>query len=283
MKIRIKPIFILFYLSLTLIQPAFTQTELNPNPELLKNSQGTDSVTPQLDQSQMHLSAPNFINKPFLAPPVYSEFLSPSPQITSLNLNFNLGDQTFQWDGGGVIGTSNFEVNPGLNAVECASLGIKQSFGPLSITALGSADKIGYFNGVSTLYGISGALNYGFSDQISLTIYGSFYNQNLFLSPAMMPFIPSNNFGGFLSLKVTDKWGVDVGAKARYNSWTHRYGFSPTVMPYYEISPGNKLGIDIGEILYRALENRNDFKVYPSNATIGPPIYMGPPPVRPHD
>lgn len=190
------------------------------------------------------------------------------------------GGYLFPWEGGGVTVTGSKQSLPGLAGIESGAVGVGQTFGDLTVQAAVTADKYGYMNGLTTIYGVSALASYDFSPKVSLTVYGSFYSRNAYLSAAMSSYLVHDNFGGYLTFNFNPRWGVDVGVSAERNAATNRFEARPNVTPFFRAG-GAKIGVDVGGILYEVLRNRN--RANPGNATIGPPVYMGPPAVRPHD
>ena len=62
-------------------------------------------------------------------------------------------------------------------------------------------------------------------------------------------------FGGYMTFKTNnDKWGVDVGAQNVRDFQTGRSATLPIIRPFYNYH-GQKLGIDLGGLLYQLFEN----------------------------
>ena len=53
---------------------------------------------------------------------------------------------------------------------------------------------------------------------------------------------------------------------------TKRIEAQPIIRPYFKLSKNNKIGIDIGGILYQMLNSRSYQHDQPRNPTIGPPV-----------
>lgn len=183
------------------------------------------------------------------------------------------------WRGGGLVASGGRQSYEGLMGVERGALTALQRIGSVELSVSAEAEKVGYFRGLSTVYGVSGVMVWQFSDRMSLTLYGGYYSSNDFRGAAMMPYVSTSNFGGFLSWDFAEHIGVDVGAQTRYNSYSRRWDTLPIVRPYYKAGNGAKIGIDVGGLVYGIYDSHRSRR---SNPTIGPPIQMGAPPVRPN-
>lgn len=181
------------------------------------------------------------------------------------------------WKGGGILAMGSRTSYSGLMGVEQGELLATHTMGRLTLTGGVSAEKYGYYRGLQTVYGLTGVAVWRFSDNLALTVFGSWYSRTGFTGPAMMPYISTSSFGGYLSWDFAEHFGVDAGAQTQYNNYTRRWETRPIVRPYYKFSDGNKIGIDLGGMIYDAVDSRRARR---SNPTMGPPIPMGPPPVR---
>ncbi len=186
------------------------------------------------------------------------------------------------WGTGGLMAMGARQSLPGLMGHEHGALTFTQMLGPLSLTASATADKYGYYRGLQTVYGLSGTATYTINETFGLTLFGSYYARNPYMGAAMMPYVSSTNFGGFMSVNFSDHFGVDVGAQSTYRPYARGWHTQPIVMPYYRTDSGAKIGIDIGGLLLEVIDNASGRRNKAVNPTIGPPIPTGPPPVPPH-
>ncbi len=184
------------------------------------------------------------------------------------------------WDGGMVYATGAVTSLQGLAGIERGRVTFLQQLGPLSVSMWGEAAKYGYFRGLTTQYGFGGSATWTFNPTLSLTVFGSYYNTNPWQSSAMAPYFASTNYGGYLGINFNDHWGVDVGAQRSFESYNNRWATRPIVAPYYKMDNGAKIQVDVGGIVYGLLENAGVIGRQNNNPTMGPPIPMGPPPVK---
>ncbi len=184
-----------------------------------------------------------------------------------------------RWDGGMFYASGSRVSLPGMMGHESGALNFVQELGPLRVHAAAGADKYGYFGGLATTYSVSGDVTYTFSDVLSLTVFGSYYSRNLFLGAAQASYVGTATVGAYFGINFSDHWGVDVGARSVYQPWRRGWETRPIVAPYYKFDNGMKIEVDVGGILYETLKSRDSYR---ANPTMGPPIPMGPPPVRPH-
>lgn len=187
------------------------------------------------------------------------------------------------WNDGMLYASGGRQSYPGMMGVESGSITLMHTSGPLTFTGSLMAEKTGYFRGLQTIYGVGGSVEWRMSDALSLTVFGSYYGNSRYLGPAMSPFLPTTNFGGYMSVHFNEHWGVDVGAQSVYNPATGRRELRPIGAPFYKLDNGVKLGVDVGGIVYELMRNaslRSNGGRNRGNNIIGPPIPMGPPPVR---
>lgn len=190
--------------------------------------------------------------------------------------------------GGGafIAAIASTESLPGLMGIERGTLLIGQRIGNVTISAAATAQKMGWYRGLNTSYMFSANLDWEINSTFSMHFFGSyrpggyrwFYNSPT-TTPAMMGYMSTSGFGGYMSINLSNRFGVDVGAQAYYNMATGRYEAQPIVAPYYRVNKDVKIGLDVGGIVYNLLKsssgNRENI-----NPTIRPPFGQGstPPP-----
>ena len=101
-------------------------------------------------------------------------------------------------------------------------------------------------------YGGTAEVGYMINDNMSVTAFGN-YESAPFWSNARRGGYGA--FGGYMTFKTNnDKWGVDVGAQNVRDFQTGRSATLPIIRPFYNYH-GQKLGIDLGGLLYQLFEN----------------------------
>lgn len=159
------------------------------------------------------------------------------------------------WGSGGVYADGGRVHLPGLMGIETGSVNFVQHMGPVTVTLFGSAAKYGYFRGLSTTYGFGGALTYRFSDNLSMTVFGSYNSAASVTQPAMMGYVSAPVFGGYLDWRFHPHWGVKAGVQSYRSIAYGRWETQPMVIPYYRTSSGAEIGIDVGGILYQVIRS----------------------------
>lgn len=181
------------------------------------------------------------------------------------------------WKNGVLIGNSSSFANLTNFGNKAGITGI-QHFGRLSLSANASLSK-SMVNGVGVVnsFGGSGSLDYYINKNISLTGFGG---MNAFGILGSAPNMNTYYYGGTVNLKTNNgKWGMDLGVQRVYNPMNGRWETVPIAMPYYNLN-GQKLGIDVGGILYSLFRsasesvNNNSMKFDETRgpAIIAPPI-----------
>lgn len=244
---------------------------------------GGKPAAPELVQPVPELPGGSLEGMSLFAPgvkPDWSRPLSVQPFVFASNVNtvnaFGVAP-LFMWNGGGVIASGSRESIPGLMGIEQGSIGIGHTLGRVTFTASASAEKYGYFRGLQTVYGVSGTALWRISGNLSLTVFGSYYTRANFTGPAMMPYMSTSAVGGYITWDFAEHWGVDAGVQSQYNNYTGRWDTRPIVRPYYKFDNGAKIGVDVGGLIYDAVDSHRSRH---SNPTMGPPVPKGPPPVR---
>ena len=173
----------------------------------------------------------------------------PNPQAYTLP-HITLENPTVAWKGGYVTAVGTTMDNPGLLDIASGGLMATQQFGNLRVSAMAEANKYNFMwqGGVRTQYGVSGELSLKVSERVSLTAFGSFYNETIFTGPAMMPYVNSNRYGGYTTIMFSEHFGADVGVKRYLNPITGRWNTDPIVSPFLKVGK-QKWDFDIGGLL----------------------------------
>ncbi|MGM9845904.1 MAG: hypothetical protein ACI30K_06720 [Muribaculaceae bacterium] len=232
------------------------------------------SPMPDLDDHEAQLSSPSIST-----PSLFNSTLVPNDNAgisAPLHISTPGYAPIVTWGNGGFAAYGSASHMPGLMGVETGGLMLNQSAGPLNISISGSVSKYGYFRGLQTTYNIGGEISLRLSDHISLHAFGDYSSPYNSINPAINGFFNTSNFGGFVRFDSESIWGVDVGVSNTYNPSLQSWQAAPLVRPYIKVGD-SKLGIDVGGILYNVLRNPSKQRF---NPTIGPPIPVGPPPVR---
>lgn len=179
-----------------------------------------------------------------------------------------------EWSGGGIYASGGVSAMPGLMDINAGTLTLHQSVGNLELSVYGAAAKYGFFRGVRTQYGFGGDLTYHASDRVSITIFGNWYADPGIDNPAMAGYISVPRFGGYMDYRFADRWGVKVGGQAYRSVMSNRWEAQPIIEPYFMITPGQAIGVDVGGIVYQLLKSASgqNHAERMGNPTIGPPV-----------
>lgn len=230
------------------------QTEF-PSLDIPEWSQESEKLLPEATVMKRHDDVPIF-------------------RVPQMRHSYTPYGQIIDWNTGGISASMGASAMPGLMGIESGSLWLHQSVGALTFAMSAEAMKYGYFRGLETQYGFSGSLTYDVNDNLSLTMFGSYYTApHGFMSPAAIGYLALPSFGGFADWRISDRWGVKVGAQGYRSSITRRWDIQPMVVPYFRLNSKTDLGIDVGGILYNLVRraNGNRFNNM-GNPTIPPPI-----------
>ncbi len=194
----------------------------------------------------------------------------PEPYRSSWHVPIYPNATFIGWDTGMVSAFGASNSLSGLMGVETGGLALTQNFGRLTLGVYGVAEKYGWYNNLSTTWGFGGTMSVTLNDHLSLHAFGSYQTPVRGVMPAMVPYMSTSTFGGFMRWKSSGIFGIDVGAQSQYNPSLRHWQTAPIVRPFVEISPGNRLGIDVGGILYQIFESANGYGVH--NPTIAPDV-----------
>ncbi len=174
------------------------------------------------------------------------------------------------WKNGGIFVTGSAQTLQGLMNIQNGSINAYQQIGKLKIDIFGEATKYGYYRGLSTTYGYGGSLSYNINDHLSITTFGTYTTTPGFMTPGMAGYINTTNFGGYINYRINDHWGVKTGVHTYKSIMNNSWQTQPMVTPYFRLSNGQEIGIDIGSILYNLLINIHSGS-FRGNPTIAPP------------
>ena len=215
-----------------------------------------------------------------IAPPSmsgYSRLFRPQTPILVENRVFHAKPmhpgKIASWYSGGISGYASSQSLPGMMGIEQGRISLYQSVGNFTFTAYGEALKYGFYRGLRTSTGFGGSVGYMLNDNVSFTVFGSYYTSPGSMLPSMAGYTSIPMFGGYADFSLGDRWGVQVGAQSYRSVMTQRWEPQPIVTPYFKLSKDAKIGIDVGGILYQLVRN-NSFKRsrHMPNPTIPPPI-----------
>lgn len=215
--------------------------------------------------------------------PANRHFLPPSLRFR-LNRNpaaydFSEAGAVTAWDTGYAFGSSSRTTMPGLLTQQNAEIGLTQTFGRLTVTAGLSADRYQLWRSVRTQFGVNGRISYQIDERLSFNVFGAYYDNTPYVSPATLPYFSTSNFGATLDMLFSDRFGLEAGAQSVYDPYARRWMAVPVVSPYVRLNNGRKIGVDVGYFIGEIIDNAfNGGRYYNQhNPTIGPPVPPMPP------
>ena len=222
---------------------------VNKNPTNYKASDPSANLSNNPSLNQLTKPISEFDSLMYLAP------------ITSANTYVPPGSAIIPlWKNAQFVATGDVRDFPGLMQIHSGTIGINQNIGNLSIYAGAVANKYGYFNGLTTQYGVAGNVQYRFSPNLSFTAFGTYY----FGRPNGFPMIPAmignygvSTFGGYMSYQFTNTFGVDVGAQSVQQFGTNRYQVEPIVTPTVKLGKV-RIGLPVGQILNGIIRSQTE-------------------------
>ena len=165
-------------------------------------------------------------------------------------------------------GVREREEHPQMLTVQRLDLSGTYQTGSLSLTTGVNVNR--YFAlGITTQYGIHGALTYSFSPNFSLTAFGVYENRNPWFYMAAFPDVDTSRYGGYLTYR-NGGFGTHVGAERYYDPFVRQWEFRPIVTPFIQVSKKFIIELPLGGLLKEGAErllhvnHRNGPMIMPS-------------------
>ena len=224
-----------FTLYSMLIKPkaAFQLPSVNLLPE--------KTVYPLINPIQLG-DLPSFSLKEELRIPYH---INPSPLFRG---DYSTGGVLRQFPHGAVFGSGSQTSVPGIGRFNNASLGYQHIFNDrLSLQLRANAMKINMSHITGQAFSTAGRLTYRASDRVAFNVFGSYDIGNSYG-------MSTNSYGATMSLDMSERFGVEVGAQRYYDAIRGGWQTVPVVIPYYRFEKF-KLGLDVGGIIYEILRS----------------------------
>lgn len=141
----------------------------------------------------------------------------------------------------------------GLMDMQSVSGSVQYSLGAMTMQGALAANRYLYYGRVVTQYGVSGQLSYCFNPNLALTVFGTYYNTNPFLSMAAFPFVPTTSYGGYMTVSSRSFY-VNLGVERRFNAFEHKMETVPIVTPAFKISNKVTIELPLGDLMKHLIE-----------------------------
>lgn len=149
--------------------------------------------------------------------------------------------------------TGAFRSYIGLMDMQSVSGSVQYSLGAMTMQGALAANRYLYYGRVVTQYGVSGQLSYCFNPNLALTVFGTYYNTNPFLSMAAFPFVPTTSYGGYMTVGNRSFY-VNLGVERRFNAFEHKMETVPIVTPAFKISSKVTIELPLGDLTKHLIE-----------------------------
>lgn len=103
-------------------------------------------------------------------------------------------------------------------------------------------------------FGVYGNASYMLNERLSLNVFGQYYLDPRFHSIGSMYYMQNAGYGGTLNIKMSDNFGLDLGAQRYYDAYAHRWRTLPIVAPVINIF-GQPQSFDVGGLIYELIDN----------------------------
>lgn len=229
------------------LAPSTELHQLTPNTELrpIMPTYSDIMMMKALSSSEL-LAAPSMaiVPLPFAAaqPLVYGYDASRS-ETASMEMSKNLR----------LSATGAYRSYIGLMDMQSVSGSVQYSLGAMTMQGALAANRYLYYGRVVTQYGVSGQLSYCFNPNLALTVFGTYYNTNPFLSMAAFPFVPTTSYGGYMTVGNRSFY-VNLGVERRFNAFEHKMETVPIVTPAFKISNKVTIELPLGDLTKHLIE-----------------------------
>ena len=147
----------------------------------------------------------------------------------------------------------NYRSYIGLMDVQSVSGGVQYSLGDLTVQGMLSANRYLYYGRVTSQYGVSGQIAYSFSPNLSLTVFGTYYNSNPFICMAAFPYVPTTSYGGYMTVG-NRRFYMNLGVERRYNPFERKMETVPIISPAFKISNKVTVELPLGDLTKHLVE-----------------------------
>ena len=247
--------------------PAFATQEVQQSPPSLLLHDGAYSrlpyslAIPDINKpvSKNIFGANDSITTGHVATSYFTGTPQPIGEGFNLNRNFNLSFDNsasiiHAWDDGAILGSSSFNTFPGMGNIAYGSFSLTQDFGRFNFTGSITGSKFHLDNNLYNDFNFSGRLSYRLTDRLSFNVFGNYSTGNIYHSMAAMPFLTSTGYGGSVSIVVSDKFNLEVGANRYYDPFSKKWITRPVLVPTIDIN-GTKIGVDVGGLIYDIIQS----------------------------
>ena len=147
----------------------------------------------------------------------------------------------------------NYRSYIGLMDVQSVSGGVQYSLGALTVQSMLTANRYLYYGRVTSQYGVSGQIAYSFSPNLSLTVFGTYYNTNSFICMAAFPYVPTTSYGGYMTVG-NRRFYMNLGVERRYNPFERKMETVPIISPAFKISNKVTVELPLGDLIEHLVE-----------------------------
>lgn len=173
--------------------------------------------------------------------------------------DYGASSRIMSWDDGFLAGYRSVTSLPGLMGVESGGFSAVQQFGPVTLTVDAGAKRYGMFRDSFTQLSAGGSATWRINDRLSLTVFGTYYTNQRFYSPAAMPYIGASNYGGYMTVAFSDNVGMAMGVKREYDASSGHWITVPIAAPYFN-AWGQTVSVDFGGLIREVLVDSFDWR-----------------------
>lgn len=229
------------------LAPSAEIHQLTPNAELHPITPTYSDILMMKARSSSELLAmPNMpiVAMPFAtAQPLVCCYDASRSETASMKVSKNLR----------LTATGAYRSYIGLMDVQSVSGSVQYSLGAMTMQGALAANRYLYYGRVVTQYGVSGKLSYCFNPNLALTVFGTYYNTNPFLSMAAFPFVPTTSYGGYMTVGSRSFY-VNLGVERRFNAFEHKMETVPIITPAFKISNKVTIELPLGDLTKHLIE-----------------------------
>lgn len=155
---------------------------------------------------------------------------------------------------GYISGSSSFHAMPALGNFGAASVAFTQPLGErMQFTAGLSGNKYHIGRDAWNAFGVFANASFKLNETFTINAFGQHYWNQQYPFPAAIAYQQGSLYGGTLGIKMSDTFGLDVGAQRYYDPYTRQWRTVPILAPTFQLM-GQPISLDVGGLVYRLLD-----------------------------
>ncbi|WP_455672914.1 hypothetical protein [Phocaeicola sp.] len=104
----------------------------------------------------------------------------------------------------------------------------------ISLTGGVYAAKYNVYGARFNDFGTQGRLSFRVNERMRINMFGTYsFNNKYGVTPMVQPYMNQTSYGGSLEFKISDRFGLEVGAEREFNVATRKWEIHPIISPVF--------------------------------------------------